>query len=213
MGLRLGLSPEPAPDPELAAGLETGPEPEPADKVELRVNHQIVTRTALQESLRPATATPSRSASDMAEVLTVLGNTARLSPVFSEEISPRTDEEEEEPVLKQFAATAPQLVQDPAISCGLSCGLITVGAQPLNDGSERLVLRAGRGMGIGPSKLLTIWHDRGETAQRTIGGDPGEGCYDALCEPLFPEEGQGSLYLLGELVPCSLSRHLRLSIT
>ena len=123
---------------------------------------------------------------------------ARLSPVFSEETSPRSDEEEHkaDDVEARLKAFAVHLDQEPAVSSRY--GLISIGSQPANDGSERLVLRAGRAMGIGPSNVLTVWFDSGGGARRSVDGDKEvNGCYDALCEPIFPKD-QDKLYMLGE---------------
>lgn len=128
----------------------------------------------------------------------VLAGMARLSPVFSEETSPRSDEEERKTdgVDARLKAFDVRLDQEPSVSSRY--GLISIGSQPANDGAERLVLRAGRAMGIGPSDVLTVWFDSSMVARRSVdGGKEGNGCYDALCEPIFPRD-QDKLYMLGE---------------
>lgn len=145
------------------------------------------------------------------EVVAVLGDLARLSPVFSEETSPRADDEkqedEEEARLKPFGV---RLDQEAAVPS--SYGLIRIGAQPAHDGSERcLVLRAGRAMGIGPSEVLTIWYGSSVAARYSAGGgQEGGECYDALCEPIFPSDQGGKLYLLGECASCGVCPEISL---
>ena len=138
------------------------------------------------------------------EVVAVLGDLARNSPVFSEKTSPCTGDEEQEneatALLKPFGVRLDQELVVPS-----SYGLIRIGAQAACHRSERLLLRAGRAMGIGPSKVLTVWYDSSATARYSArGGQEGSECYDALCEPILPSDQAGQLYMLGECALCGV---------
>jgi hypothetical protein len=164
-------------------------------------------RTAMEQVVAPqqllaptvlnATATPFRPQSEISQMAAV-----RTSPVFSEETSPSTEEEEEEDAdveLKHFEAKVSSVAQlEVQATASCSHGVVTIGKRPLNDESARLVLRAGRALGLGPTESVTIWHDRSGTAQRVVSGSEGGVCYEALHEPVYPEQGRGRLYLLGE---------------